>query len=83
MEFNKHTLIALALGLVIGFSLGRAVPTQQAHHFESYGGHYLLDTSTGRVCDPVEYKPIVGGDTFDQQAAKMEAAEHKYPHCEK
>jgi len=39
---------------VAGFMVGRAHPVHPAHHYERLNedGPLLLDTSTGRVCDP-------------------------------
>jgi hypothetical protein len=56
----KSLLMVGILSLLFGFSCGlftgRLFP---AHHFERFGeSRYLLDSATGRVCDPLP-KPNV------------------------
>ena len=45
--------LALVCGL-IGFVIGRSHP---AHHYVPYQSTFLLDTSTGRVCDSLPPNP--------------------------
>jgi hypothetical protein len=60
-QLRRHTILMKTLvavgviGLLLGFGggvlTGRLFPT---HHFERYGeSRYLLDSATGRVCDPM------------------------------
>jgi hypothetical protein len=59
MQFIGKKGIALFVVLIsgaciVGFGSGLLVGRQYpAHHFEQYGNSsYLLDTSTGKLCDP-------------------------------
>ena len=81
----------LIVALVIGFFLGRAFP---AHHYERFGnGPFLLDTSTGTVCDarlsdPNDPFAEFGGHRVDVPSGKNDRySEFKstspYPPCHK
>jgi hypothetical protein len=51
----------LLVGFGSGFLAGRAFP---AHHYQRFGEtQYLLDSSTGRVCDPLK---VVMANPLDQ-----------------
>jgi hypothetical protein len=54
----------LAVGLGLGILIGRAHPY---HHYERFGDtrYYLLDSSTGKVCNPFLNPNELGGDMVD------------------
>ena len=63
MQFTGKKGIALFVVLIsgaciVGFGSGLLVGRQfPAHHFERFGNSsYLLDTSTGKICDPLKVK---------------------------
>jgi hypothetical protein len=67
MQFTGKKGNALFVGLIsgaciIGFGSGLLVGRQfPAHHYERFGNSsYLLDPSTGRVCDPFKVSDKTG-----------------------
>jgi hypothetical protein len=69
---------AVAVALGIGFLAGRQFP---AHHYQKFGeSRFLLDTATGKVCDPM--KPILTPNPKDPLAVFDQAQNPPpYPLC--
>lgn len=51
----RSLAVAGIIGVVFGFGCGVLTGRQfPAHHFERFGeSRYLLDSATGKVCDPM------------------------------
>lgn len=66
---------ACGLGFAFGVLIGRQFP---AHHFERFGesGFYLLDSTTGRVCNPLK-APKASTNLFDQLVSSQSPAPQK------
>jgi hypothetical protein len=80
MQFTGKKGIALFVVLIsgaciVGFGSGLLVGRQfPAHHFERFGNSsYLLDTSTGKICDPLK---VI--DKSDNPLDVALSEEHKY-----
>jgi len=86
MQFTGKKGIALFVVLIsgaciVGFGSGLLVGRQfPAHHFERFGNSsYLLDTSSGKICDPLKVTDISKNSLDDYLASKPSDP----PACEK
>jgi len=60
-----------------GFAVGRMMrPAQIVHHYERFGDSpMIIDTTTGKVCDPRQSE----GDVLDRLAASQK---NSFPYCQ-
>lgn len=64
MKTHLFWIAAAVVALGFGFLAGRQFP---AHHYQKYGEtRFLLDTSTGALCDPVPPPKSPTADQIDQ-----------------
>jgi hypothetical protein len=71
---------AVAVALGVGFLAGRQLP---AHHYQRFGeSRFLLDTATGKVCDPMKNPPTLTPNPKDPLAIFDQAQNPPpYPLC--
>ena len=78
MDRTRQLVLATGLSVVAfagGFLTGRMFPT---HHYEKFGsGPYVLDSSTGKICDP---RPVPNRTVFDEL---VQPVDKPVPYCQK